>query len=175
MQNENGGGMPGSGQAPSQLDGATHGQAMSVNTAVPVQPVNGQGIYRPDHIQRHMSSEHERLYHEQRTGRVAPGRPPPLPPYPTSYTTRSSQPSGMRVESPTGGVQVTIDAAGSWSQLARQDTTLPADANAQIDDKSGGSSGGVFGLFGRKKGRGHSPKPKERGVLGKEGARVIIG
>lgn len=174
MQNEEGGGASEPGQAPSQLDGLTHGQAMSVNTAIPAQPVNGQGIYRPEPIQRHMSSEHERLYNE-RAGRAAPGRPPPLPPYPTSYTTRSSQPSGMRVESPTGGVQVTIDAAGSWSQLARQDATLPADANAQSEDKSGASSGGVFGLFGRKKGRGHSPKPKERGVLGKEGARVIIG
>ncbi|KAK9780026.1 hypothetical protein SCAR479_03150 [Seiridium cardinale] len=171
MQNEAGGSAEGS-RAPGQQEGATHGQAISVNTAVPAQPANG--AYRPDLVQRHMSSEHHRDYNE-RQGRVAPGRPPPLPPYPTSYTTRSSQPSGMRVESPTGGVQVTIDAAGSWSQLARQDATLPADANAVNDDKAGGSSGGVFGLFGRKKGRGHSPKPKERGVLGKEGARVIIG
>ncbi|KAF3019677.1 hypothetical protein E8E14_004081 [Neopestalotiopsis sp. 37M] len=155
-------------RAPGQ-EGMTHGQAMSVNTAVQAQHPNGAGIYRPEPVQRHMSD------HPNGPGARAPGRPAPLPPYPTSYTSRPSQPSGMRVESPTGGVQVTIDAAGSWSQLARQDATLPTDANAQNDDKSGGSSGGVFGLFGRKKGRGHSPKPKERGVLGKEGARVVIG
>ena len=75
----------------------------------------------------------------------------------------------------TGGLSVTIDATGSWSQLARQDATLPADANAANDEKGGSSSGGVFGIFGRKKGRGHSPKPRERGVLGKEGARQVIG
>ncbi|RYO75097.1 hypothetical protein DL764_010593 [Monosporascus ibericus] len=105
-----------------------------------------------------------------------PTRPPPLRPYPDSYTNKVTRPSGVK-NSPGGGLSVTIDATGSWSQLARQDATLPADASAVPDDKSGGSSssGGVFGLFGRKKGRGHSPKPKERGILGKEGARQIIG
>lgn len=33
---------------------------------------------------------------------------------------------------------------------------------------------GVFGFLSRKKGRASSPKPKERGVLGKEGSRVIV-
>ncbi|KAI0174213.1 kinase-like domain-containing protein [Pestalotiopsis sp. NC0098] len=171
MQGEGGENInPGDPRAPGHGDGM-HGQAMSVNTAVPAQqPPNGAGIYRPEPVQRHMSDQQ----HDPRA-RAPPGRPAPLPPYPTSYTSRPSQPSGMRVESPTGGVQVTIDAAGSWSQLARQDATLPTDANAQNDEKAASSSGGVFGLFGRKKGRGHSPKPKERGVLGKEGARVIIG
>ncbi|KAI0155155.1 kinase-like domain-containing protein [Xylariaceae sp. FL1272] len=77
------------------------------------------------------------------------------------------------VKSPTGGMSFTLEGTGSWSDLARQDATLPTDPNVLGDDKSGGS-GGVFGLFGRKK-RGFSPKPKERGVLGKEGARQIIG
>jgi serine/threonine kinase 32 len=68
---------------------------------------------------------------------------------------------------------MTLEGGGSWSDLARQDATLPTDANAIGDGKEG--SGGVFGFLSRKKGRGHSPKPKERGVLGKEGARVVIG
>jgi len=115
--------------------------------------------------------------------RGPPGRPPPLPPYPQSYTNSSSPRSGrsgapgMVVNSPTGGVQVTLDGAGSWSDLARQDATLPADA-AGVNNELGAkpeASGGVFGFLNRKKGRGHSPKPKERGVLGKEGARVVIG
>ncbi|KAI2633486.1 kinase-like protein [Xylaria nigripes] len=76
--------------------------------------------------------------------------------------------------SPAGGVSFTLEGTGSWSELARQDKTLPADANAHTGDEKSGGSGGVFGLFGRKK-RGYSPKPKERGVLGKEGARQIIG
>lgn len=115
--------------------------------------------------------------------RGPPGRPPPLPPYPQSYTNsnppragRSSAP-GMMVGSPTGGVQVTLDGGSSWSDLARQDATLPADASGGSYDPNGKpeGSGGVFGFLSRKKGRGHSPKPKERGVLGKEGARVVIG
>ncbi|KAI1259470.1 kinase-like domain-containing protein [Xylariaceae sp. FL1019] len=76
------------------------------------------------------------------------------------------------VKSPTGGMSFTLEGTGSWTDLARQDATLPPDANINGGDK--GSSGGVFGLFGRKK-RGFSPKPKERGVLGKEGARQIVG
>jgi serine/threonine kinase 32 len=32
----------------------------------------------------------------------------------------------------------------------------------------------MLGFLSRKKGRGHSPKPQERGILGKEGARVVI-
>lgn len=112
--------------------------------------------------------------------RKVPGRPPPLPPYPNSYTTSKSGkggPKGIFVESPTGGVQVTLDGGGSWSDLARQDATLPADAAGagQEGTKVEAGSGGVFGFLSRKKGRGNSPKPKERGVLGKEGARVVIG
>ncbi|KAK3316150.1 kinase-like domain-containing protein [Apodospora peruviana] len=119
----------------------------------------------------------------QRRG-AAPGRPPPLPPYPQTYTNSSSGARtgrtggpAMIVGSPTGGIQVTLDGAGNWSDLARQDATLPADASGANNDLAGKpeGSGGVFGFLSRKKGRGHSPKPKERGVLGKEGARQIIG
>lgn len=83
----------------------------------------------------------------------------------------------MVVGSPTGGIQVTLDGGSSWSDLARQDATLPADASGANNELGGKpeGSGGVFGFLNRKKGRGHSPKPKERGVLGKEGARVVIG
>ncbi len=122
--------------------------------------------------------------------RQPPNRPPPLPPYPNSYTNsvgstaaggprigRTGAPNGIIVESPTGGVQVTLDSAGSWSDLARQDATLPTDAAgvAMSAGKADAGSGGVFGFLSRKKGRANSPKPKERGVLGKEGARVVIG
>lgn len=133
--------------------------------------------------------------------RPVPGRLPPLPPYPNPYTnsarnsntSRSTRrigsiPNGSRVVgSPTGGVQVRLDGPGDWSELARQDATLPTDAavGRLLGDSStgapGGSkgdssgNGGVFGFLSRKKGRGSSPKPKERGVLGKEGARVVIG
>lgn len=75
-------------------------------------------------------------------------------------------------------MQVTLDGGGSWSDLARQDATLPTDAsgaNNELSGKQEGGGGGVFGFLSRKKGRANSPKPKERGVLGKEGARAVIG
>ncbi|KAI1402806.1 kinase-like protein [Hypoxylon fuscum] len=94
---------------------------------------------------------------------------------PSYYSKSSKTPSsGLQVKSSGGGISVTLGDTGSWSELARRDATLPADANTMADDKSGSGGGGVFGLFGRRK-RGHSPKPKERGVLGKEGARQVIG
>lgn len=70
-------------------------------------------------------------------------------------------------------MQVTLDGSGSWSELARQDATLPADADMAVKLKSEGS-GGMFGFLRSKRGRNSSPKPRERGVLGKEGARVVI-
>ena len=75
---------------------------------------------------------------------------------------------------------MTLDGGSSWSDLARQDATLPADASGANNELGPGGGkaeggGGVFGFLRGKKGRGNSPKPKERGVLGKEGARVVLG
>ena len=69
-----------------------------------------------------------------------------------------------------GGMQVVLGETGSWSDLAKQDTTLPADAKLEVAPKPTG----MLSFLGRKRGRGHSPKPQERGILGKEGARVVI-
>lgn len=78
-----------------------------------------------------------------------------------------------------GGLQVTLGETGSWSELAKRDTTLPADAKdvsgaAGAQGAGAGKPNGMLGFLSRKKGRGHSPKPQEKGVLGKEGARVVI-
>jgi serine/threonine kinase 32 len=94
----------------------------------------------------------------------------PLSPYQPSYN-RQQRPTGTRKESTSGGMQVTLDEMGSWSELAKQDATLPADAKLEAAAKP---SGGMLSFLARKKGRGHSPKPQERGILGKEGARVVI-
>ena len=64
---------------------------------------------------------------------------------------------------------VTID--GSWPDLAKKDSTLPADAKLV---EATAKHSGMLGFLSRKRGRGHSPKPQERGILGKEGARVVI-
>jgi len=70
-----------------------------------------------------------------------------------------------------------LDENGSWSELAKQDATLPADAKLEGVNGAVGKSGGMLGFLGRRKGRGSSPRPHkvfERGILGKEGARVVI-
>lgn len=48
------------------------------------------------------------------------------------------------------------------------------DVNIFVDGKVEGL-GGMFGFFKSKKGWNNSLKLKERGVLGKEGVRVVIG
>ncbi|KAF7552483.1 hypothetical protein G7046_g7404 [Stylonectria norvegica] len=145
--------------------GLDHGpQALTTDEATPMPLSNGGYQPYPPLIASHSN--------ENRQGR--PDRPAPPPPYPNDYMSHKHPISGQRVTSPTGGVQVTLDGGGSWSELARQDATLPTDANNAADGKNEGS-GGMFGFLKSKKGRTNSPKPKERGVLGKEGARVVIG
>ncbi|PSS22406.1 hypothetical protein M430DRAFT_225191 [Amorphotheca resinae ATCC 22711] len=94
----------------------------------------------------------------------------PLPPYHQPYN-RPTPAGTSRKESVAGGVSVVLGAEGSWSDLAKQDATLPADAKLIA---ATAKPTGMLGFLNRKKGRGHSPKPQERGILGKEGARVII-
>lgn len=69
-------------------------------------------------------------------------------------------------------MQVVLDETGSWTELANQSVTIPVDGLEGI----GGAKRptGMLAFLGRKKGRDKSPKPTERGVLGKEGARVVI-
>ena len=90
----------------------------------------------------------------------------PIPPKRPQAATR--QPSKG------GGVQMVLDEHGSWSNLADRDAPIVSDPNdsSMKYDKGGGS---MLGFLSRKKGRDRSPKPKEPGVLGKLGARHIIG
>ncbi|KAI4278050.1 MAG: hypothetical protein LQ337_001321 [Flavoplaca oasis] len=109
---------------------------------------------------------------------------PPLPSSntpPPANTVRHHGPTsnpikgGSRSVSKGGGMQVTLDGTGSWSQLAKdQSATMPAEAINGIDGKGGKQAHGMLGFLSRHKGREKSPKPQEPGVLGKEGARVVI-
>ncbi|KAI0891857.1 kinase-like protein [Annulohypoxylon nitens] len=155
-------------------------QAISTNEAQPAPTNNGvtqaQHQSSPAQEGSQAGSQANRNFSNNSRAPKAPQRaaPPPLPSYHRAYTKSISSSSGIQVKSPTGGISVTLEDTGSWSDLARRDATLPTDASAVNDDKGSSGGGGVFGLFGRKK-RGHSPKPKERGVLGKEGARQVVG
>jgi serine/threonine kinase 32 len=69
-----------------------------------------------------------------------------------------------------GGSQNVLHANGSWSELGEP----PTAGNMSSGDEREKRPSGMLGFLARKKGRERSPKAKERGVLGKEGARVII-
>lgn len=89
-------------------------------------------------------------------------------------TSRSHRPRGStRSTSMGGGVQVVLNEQGSWSDMANQSQGMvtPTDEQRNI-----GKPAGMLGFLNRKKGRDRSPKgkEKERGVLGKDGARVVI-
>ncbi|CAG8983943.1 hypothetical protein HYALB_00006911 [Hymenoscyphus albidus] len=97
---------------------------------------------------------------------------PPVSPYHPSYNSNrtTQRPGGSRKESMGGGMQVVLGETGSWTELAKKDATLPLDAKLHEESKPSG----MLGFLSRKRGRSHSPKPQERGILGKEGARVVI-
>ncbi|GBF65673.1 serine/threonine-protein kinase [Trichophyton mentagrophytes] len=129
--------------------------------------------------QRHANRSHTITSTNQGVPQFSP--PPPSPAQPPQ-----PQPRGAtRNRSKSGGVQMVLEETGSWSGLADQTTNGDAlpnnvngnnlpNGNGSTTGAHGNSSGGMFSFFSRKKGRERSPKPSERGVLGKEGARVVI-
>ncbi|KAL2817324.1 kinase-like domain-containing protein [Aspergillus granulosus] len=108
-----------------------------------------------------------------------PSQPPPPPPPAPNFHRPFVPPPAMRPRptarktSKGGGVQMVLEEAGSWSELADQSTTIPADGYDAANKGKQGNSG-MLAFLSRKKGRDRSPKPQEPGVLGKEGARQII-
>ena len=106
---------------------------------------------------------------------------PALPTAPSKLTKENRSPQsaaanrriGTRSASKSGGMQVVLGETGSWSQLADKTATLPAEGVKGVG-KAMPKPTGMLGFLSRKGGRARSPKPREAGVLGKEGARVVI-
>ena len=96
----------------------------------------------------------------------------------SASTARPQRPSrgSTRTTSVSGGVQVVLNEQGSWSDMAGSSQNLVATPTGE-DSRAEAKPTGMLGIFSRKKGRDRSPKGKqrERGVLGKEGARVVVG
>ncbi|GKZ32526.1 hypothetical protein AbraIFM66950_001995 [Aspergillus brasiliensis] len=106
---------------------------------------------------------------------LPPPPPPPAPPFHRPLPPTAVRPRGAtRKQSKGGGVQMVLEEAGSWSELADHSSTLPAEGYDTGSIKGKGSNSGMLAFLSRKKGRDRSPKPQEPGVLGKEGARQII-
>ncbi|OTA27874.1 hypothetical protein BTJ68_10667 [Hortaea werneckii EXF-2000] len=89
------------------------------------------------------------------------------------------QHGSTRSTSQGGGVQVVLNEHGSWSDMANSSQAMVSGPTTSADEQAaaaGSKPPGMLGFLSRKKGRDRSPKAKqrERGVLGKEGARVVI-
>ncbi|KAK6354826.1 hypothetical protein TWF696_003958 [Orbilia brochopaga] len=103
--------------------------------------------------------------HDLHRSHTTPNSVPPVPPLPNHAVS-----SGGRTQSSTNGPQVVLNQSGSWGSNNTQDASQPAQAKGDQKKPSG-----MLGFLSKRKGRGASPKPQERGVLGREGARQIIG
>ncbi|CZT15582.1 probable ribosomal protein S6 kinase 2 beta [Ramularia collo-cygni] len=111
---------------------------------------------------------------QPRTQAVRNDQMPNVPTHKAPNATRSQHPRGStRSTSMGGGVQVVLNEEGSWSDMANQSQGMVAPSDEQRRSER---PSGMLGFLSRKKGRDRSPKgkEKERGVIGKEGARVII-
>ncbi|KAJ5646939.1 Serine/threonine-protein kinase 32B [Penicillium lividum] len=106
--------------------------------------------------------------------RASASPPPPPPSFHRPLPPPSRRAGATRKMSKGGGVQMVLEEAGSWSELANHSSTLPAEGFDGDAAKGKGSNSGMLSFLSRKKGRDRSPKPTEPGVLGKEGARQII-
>ncbi|KAI9810853.1 MAG: hypothetical protein M1826_003442 [Phylliscum demangeonii] len=89
---------------------------------------------------------------------------------PAARTLGSRDPS-MTAAAASAGPPLVRNETSSWPDLA--DASSPP-LDSKVDLK-GHKPNGMLGFLSRKKGRGVSPKPQERGVLGKEGARHVVG
>ncbi|KAK0514920.1 hypothetical protein JMJ35_002299 [Cladonia borealis] len=142
-----------------------------------VSPGARQSTTQSNHSEYYPTNEHPPLH----------SSPPPLPHAqsgtahqrepPTSHP-RNGQRGGTRTASKGGGMQVVLDETGSWSDLAHGSTGNQeregGRSSASVSQQQG-KPNGMLGFLSRKKGRQRSPKPMEAGVLGKEGARVVVG
>lgn len=78
----------------------------------------------------------------------------------------------IRTTSDSGGLQMVLDATGSWSLLAETNTATPSPAPPST--RPGKESGSILGLLRGRASTTATPKSKEPGVLGKAGVRQVI-
>ncbi|KAK6375094.1 Serine/threonine kinase [Lithohypha guttulata] len=151
--------------------GSTHSRPQSKPQSVATTP-DGTPPMSPNVLPLHVKSEHIPEL-EALKAALPPTQPIPRS-VPASQATSFSRPRpqpASRQASKGGGVQMVLDEHGSWSLLADQAVSLPAEAGASKDVRDSSS---VLGFLRGRKSRDRSPKPKEAGVMGKAGARHII-
>ncbi|EAU33229.1 hypothetical protein ATEG_06685 [Aspergillus terreus NIH2624] len=145
-------------------------------TASPVGETLEPQNYSPTNLQNNMAGSPSSQSQLPPAPVAAPAQPPPpAPSFSRPLPPPPGRPRGAtRKTSKGGGVQMVLEEAGSWSELADHSATLPAEGYDAASAKGKPSNSGMLSFLSRKKGRDRSPKPQEPGVLGKEGARQII-
>ncbi|KAF2227316.1 kinase-like domain-containing protein [Elsinoe ampelina] len=101
-------------------------------------------------------------------GKQVPVASGPPPPSKSRSVRRKPRGSTRNISMSGSGVQVTLNETGSWSDMANQSQSM-------VQDEQQRGKSGMLGFLRSKKGRDKSPKARERGVIGKEGARVVVG
>lgn len=94
----------------------------------------------------------------------APSFSRPFPPQRPQFQGRSHS----------NGTQLVPDGGAGDSEVIGELSILPAPEGYGGKDAKGGNAG-MLSFLNRKKGREKSPRPKDPGILGKIGARQIIG
>lgn len=118
-------------------------------------PIQGVGLPRPE-MEAQRAEKRPKKSTRATSGQASQQQPSP-------------QTSGQH-----GGYQVHAMATDSWPELMDAATGGPSEGEGGAEKAHGGRPSGMLGFLSRKKGRDRSPKAKERGVLGKEGARVVV-
>ena len=97
--------------------------------------------------------------------------------HPTPPPTEKHLPKSVGV-SRAGGPHVVVNDEGTASEGLNKKGTRVSNGNSEAREggrSTKGKPNGMLGFLSRKRGRERSPKPMEAGVLGKEGARVVVG
>ncbi|CAI6318593.1 unnamed protein product [Periconia digitata] len=112
----------------------------------------------------------------QRSTTQSPNGSPPLPPAQLNNQPTSASPMSQRGETadyfPADGSSATPSFSRPTNR--RGGPQRSTSMGGGVQNPNAEKPSGMLGFLSRKKGRDRSPKAKERGVLGKEGARVII-
>ncbi|KAG8532832.1 uncharacterized protein KY384_002710 [Bacidia gigantensis] len=156
---------------PQSNDSNTNSPPLTTTSGVHQNPPSAHSEFYPAH--EHQIGSPPPMPNTVGQAVTAPTSDPSSSTYPTSGG-RGGRGGGSRSASKSGGVQVVLDETGSWSQLANKNNEDVGDS-ASGNSGKGGKSSGMLGFLRGKKGRDRSPKPMEKGVLGKEGARQVIG
>lgn len=120
-------------------------------------------------------SNHSEYYpaNETLAGQGVPGAAHPASPPQTRQP-----PKGAVAPAKGGGLQVVSNDDGNPLEASNKKERRTSNGHSEAREggrSSKGKPNGMLGFLSRKKGREKSPKPMEAGVLGKEGARVVVG